>query len=200
MEPPAATTNTGRTTRRDTTFRAFYAIDLSDEVRNTARDIIETLKSYEWQQHVRWSVPENLHLTLRFLGEVSNSTVNNMNTLLADQLVTVEPFTLMLKEPRLFPHFKKPRVIAVGVSFNESLNTLAAIFENCAVAAGLPPESRQFKGHLTLGRCDKLFPRRTKLQSLPFYAKLPVNHVTLYQSKLTSSGPIYNPLKKLALG
>jgi len=183
----------------NTKIRAFYAIDLNDEVRNATRHIIEQLKTNSWHQYVRWTRIENLHLTLRFLGEVDNITIENMNSLLISKLASTAPFNLLLKEPRLFPHFKKPRVIAVGVSQNDQLVELVRLLESCAVAVGLAPESRQFKAHLTLGRCDKQFPRRTKLQSLPFSSKLPVKNITLFQSKLTERGPIYTPLQQFPL-
>ena len=182
-----------------TKIRAFYAIDLNDEVRNATRHIIENLKTNAWQQHIRWTSIENLHLTLRFLGEVDHDTIDSLNKLLLSKLNSVTTFNLMLKEPRLFPHFKKPRIIAVGVSQNEQLLALAQLLESCAIAVGLAPEARQFKAHLTLGRCDKLFPRRTKLPSMPFSSKLPVKNITLFQSKLTEHGPIYTPLLQLPL-
>jgi len=180
--------------------RAFYAIDLNDEVRHATQHIIDQLKTNEWNEHVRWTPLENLHLTLRFLGDVSEQVLQELNKALTEKLKACAPFSIMFKEPRLFPHFKKPRVVAVTVAHNEELIQVANIFEECAIAAGLEPENRQFKGHLTLGRCKQTFPRRTKLESLPFSSRLPVNHVTLYQSRLSSEGPTYIELAKLPIG
>lgn len=184
----------------DKKIRAFYAIDINDEVRGAIQHVVEKLKTYEWSEHVRWTTIENLHLTLRFLGDVTEPLLEELHETLAVEVTTCKPFSLMFKEPRLFPHFKKPRVIAAGVAHNEQLAELAEIFERCAVAAGLSPETRQFKGHLTLGRCKKTFPRRTKIESLPFSSKLPVTQVALYQSTLDKAGPIYTRLKQLRLG
>lgn len=179
--------------------RAFYAIELNDEVRNAALHIVEQLKVNEWSEHVRWTVNENLHLTIRFLGDVTEEVLQSMNASVKDQLANSAPFTLMFKEPRLFPHFKKPRVVAAIVPHNDALLAVAEVLESCAVAAGLDPETRQFKGHLTLGRCKKTFPKRTKLDSIPFSSKLPVNSITLFQSQLTSEGPTYIKLSEFPL-
>ena len=179
--------------------RAFYAIELNDEVRNAALHIVEKLKGNEWSEHVRWTPVKNLHLTMRFLGDVTEDMLQQMNESLKDQLANCAPFSIMFKEPRLFPHFKKPRVVAAVVPHNDALLAVAEILESCAVAAGLDPEGRQFKGHLTLGRCKKTFPKRTKLDSMPFSSKLPVNNITLFQSQLNSQGPTYIKLAEFAL-
>lgn len=180
--------------------RAFYAIELNEEVRNAALNIVEQLKTCEWSQQVRWTPMENLHLTIRFLGDVSEEVLEQLNTSIKSQLAGVAPFSIMFKEPRLFPHFKKPRVVAAIIPHNDALNMLANILESSAVAVGLEPETRQFKGHLTLGRCKKTFPKRIKLDSIPFSCKLPVSRVSLFQSQLSSEGPTYIKLAELALG
>ncbi|MCI0507883.1 MAG: RNA 2',3'-cyclic phosphodiesterase [Gammaproteobacteria bacterium] len=180
--------------------RAFYAIELNSEVRNAALHVIEQLKICEWSEHVRWTPTENLHLTIRFLGDVTEDQLTQLNAAIRPRLANIAPFSIMFKEPRLFPHFKKPRVVAAIIPHNDALNALAEILESCAVAAGLEPEARQFKGHLTLGRCNKSFPKRTKLDSIPFSSKLPVTRVSLFQSHLSSEGPTYNRLAELPLG
>ena len=161
--------------------RAFYAIELNDEVRGAALNIVNKLNGYEWSEHVRWTSNDNLHLTIRFLGDVEEDILLSMNKAVKDQLASCAPFSIMFKEPRLFPHFKKPRVVAAIVPHNDALLEVAEVLESCAVAAGLEPETRQFKGHLTLGRCKKTFPKRTKLDSIPFSSKLPVKSITLFK-------------------
>jgi len=180
--------------------RAFYAIELNDDVRNAARNIMDQLKTCEWSEHVRWTPIENLHLTIRFLGDVSEKVLEQLNISIKSQLANAAPFSVMFKEPRLFPHFKKPRVVAAIISHNDALIALANILESCTIAAGLEPESRQFKGHLTLGRCTKTFPKRIKLDPMPFSSKLPVTNVSLFQSRLSSEGPTYIKLEEFALG
>ena len=181
------------------TIRAFYAIDLNDEVRNAAQHIIDQLQTNVWSEHVRWTPVKNLHLTVRFLGDVPDELLTQLNASIKPILAQTPSFSIMFKEPRLFPHFKKPRVVAAVVPYHDSLQTLVDVLENSTIAAGLDPESRQYKGHLTLGRCKKSFPKRTKLDSMPFSSKLPVNSISLYQSNLSSSGPTYIKLAEFPL-
>lgn len=179
--------------------RAFYAINLNEETRAAALHVIEELKSLEWSQYVRWTPVENLHITLRFLGNVTEQQLEKMNNELTDKLGQFEPFSILFREPRLFPHFRKPKVVAMLVPHNESLIQLAELFEASAITAGMEPQSRQFKAHLTLGRCNKSFPKRIKIDPMPFSITLPVNSVSLYQSLLSESGPTYIEKKVLLL-
>lgn len=173
------------------TFRAFYAIKLNDETRAATQKVISELQSLDWSQFVRWVPVNNLHITLRFLGDVTESQLKMINTALIDKLQNISPFSILFKEPRLFPHFRKPKVVAVLVPHNDALDQLADLFEQCAISAGLEPQMRQFKAHLTLGRCNKSFPKRIKIEPMPLSLTLPVNSVSLYQSILSESGPTY---------
>jgi 2'-5' RNA ligase len=173
------------------TVRAFYAIKLNDETRTATRQVIKQLQALDWSQFVRWVPVDNLHITLRFLGDITQSQLEAMNNALIQKLENVRPFSILFKEPRLFPHFRKPKVVAILVPHNETLNQLADLFEQCAIDAGLEPQTRQFKAHLTLGRCNKSFPKRIKIEPMPFSLTLPVNSVSLYQSILSESGPTY---------
>lgn len=173
------------------TIRAFYAIKLNDETRAATQQVIGELQSLDWSQYVRWVPVSNLHITLRFLGNVTESQLEQMNTALTEKLENVSPFSIRFKEPRLFPHFRKPKVVAILVPHNDSLNQLAELFEQCAQTARLKPQTRQFKAHLTLGRCNKSFPKCINIKPMPFSLTLPVNSVSLYQSILSESGSTY---------
>lgn len=179
--------------------RAFYAIKLSEECRNATETIIEELRQREWSQYVRWTANNNLHITLRFLGNVNQQQLETMNNSLAEQFETIRPFSLNFKEPRLFPHFRKPKVVAILIPHNDSLSQLAEIVEQSAINVGLEAQTRQFKAHLTLGRCNKSFPKRIKIEPMPTTPDLLVNSISLYQSILSESGPTYIELKTIRL-
>jgi len=183
----------------DTTIRAFYAIKLDDEVREATQQMINELQQCEWSHHVRWIPEDHLHITLRFLGDVTEQQLENMNAELQQKLSNFPPFSIMFKEPRLFPHFRKPRVVALLVPHNEALIQLAELFEQCAITVGLEPETRQFKGHLTLGRCNKSFPKRIKIDSMPLSLTQSVRSASLYRSVLSDTGPTYIELNKINL-
>ena len=181
------------------TIRAFYAINLNDEIRAAMQHVIDELRSLEWSQYVRWTPVNNLHITMRFLGNVTDSQLQQMNSALSAKLKNNKPFSIEFKEPRLFPHFRKPKVVAMLIPHNDTLGQLAEILEQCAIDAGLEAQARQFKAHLTLGRCNKSFPKRIKIDPMPLSLNLPVNSVSLYQSILSESGPTYIELKTFPL-
>lgn len=181
------------------TIRAFYAIKLNDEIRGATKHVMEELHKCEWSQYVRWTAVNNLHITLRFLGNVTRNQLENINAALEKQLSTFEPFSISFKEPRLFPHFRKPKVVATLIPHNDILTRLAEIVELAAVTEGLEPQTRQFKAHLTLGRCNKSFPKRIKIDPMPYSSSLPVNSISVYQSVLSEAGPTYIELKTIPL-
>lgn len=181
------------------TIRAFYAIKLNEETRKATQNIITELQHREWSQFVRWTPFDNLHITLRFLGNVTQQQLENINLSLEEKLSTFQPFSIVFKEPRLFPHFRKPKVVATLIPHNESLSQLAELIDQSAVSNGLEPQTRQFKAHLTLGRCNKSFPKRIKIEPMPSSPELPVYSVSLYQSVLSESGPTYIELKTIPL-
>jgi len=181
------------------TVRAFYAINLDDATRAATQQVMEKLQSMEWSGFVRWTPANNLHITLRFLGDVTTEHLTQINKRLAPRLAEFPAFSIAFKEPRLFPHFRKPKVVAILIPHNELLIQLADAIENCVLSTGLESQSRQFKAHLTLGRCNKSFPKRIKIDPMPMSSKLAVNNVTLYQSILSESGPTYIRLENLPL-
>jgi len=182
-----------------TTIRAFYAIKLNDEIRAAAQQVIDELKSLPWSEFVRWIPVDNLHITLRFLGNVTEQQLEQMSKAIAEKLEEFSPFSIEFKEPRLFPHFRKPKVVAILIPYNDSLSQLAEVLEQCAVDAGLEPQARQFKAHLTLGRCNKSFPKRIKIDPMPLSLTLPADSVSLYQSILSETGPTYIELNTFQL-
>lgn len=181
------------------TIRAFYAIKLNEDTRAATQQVVNNLKSLEWSQFVRWIPVNNLHITMRFLGDVTYQQLEQMNTAFTEKAINCTPFSIEFKEPRLFPHFRKPKVVAILIPHNDSLAQLAELLEQCAIDAGMEPQTRQFKAHLTLGRCKKSFPKRIKIDPMPLALKLPVNSVSLYQSILSESGPTYIELNKFPL-
>ena len=186
-------------TTKPETIRAFYAIKLNEEIRGATRHVVEELQKCDWSQYVRWTAVNNLHITLRFLGNVTQQQLATMNSTLTEQLGLFKPFSVAFKEPRLFPHFRKPKVVATMIPHNDMLVQLADVVEQAAVSVGLEPQTRQFKAHLTLGRCNKSFPKRIKIDSMPYSSSLPVNSISLYQSVLSESGPTYIELKTFPL-
>lgn len=140
----------------------------------------------------RWIAPENYHLTLRFLGDVSKHVANDYATHLAD--MSPEPFTLSIKGVGYFGS-KRAHALWAAIEPNESLSRLHHAHERAAIEVGLEPEPRKFTPHITLARLS-----RTRLSTIaPFIGdfadfQLPpfvVSEAALYSAKPSSGGGPY---------
>lgn len=179
--------------------RAFYAVDIDDSVRSAAAQCIEKLKQESWGEMVRWVKPENLHVTLRFLGKVRSATIDKINEHLAGTFAEGHCFTVDISDLRVFPNIKKPRVIVCNINKHPVLEALSEKIEFACVRAGLKGETRQFKAHITLGRCSVKFPKHTRIELPPFRRQMPITTITLYKSQTNPDGAIYTPIKRFQL-
>jgi len=124
--------------------RLFVAVDLPEEVRRELSSLCCGLPG------ARWLPPEQLHLTLRFIGEVDPETGRSVAEALDD--VALTPFSLRLRGLGFFPPRGQPRVLWAGVERSEALSRLQRRVETVLTRAGLAPEGRKFMAHVTLAR------------------------------------------------
>ena len=124
--------------------RLFVALSLPEIVRQRLSGLANGLPG------ARWVKPENLHLTLRFLGEVNNVTAADVDDALAK--IRSPGFDLSLTGIGHFGEGRKLRALWVGVDASADLMRLQEKIEQALIRAGLPPESRKFKPHITLAR------------------------------------------------
>ena len=102
---------------------------------------------------VRWAAPDGMHLTLKFLGDISPSLAEPLLAALSDAAQETAPFELRLQGLGAFPHSRRPRVLWAGVAGDtDALAALQQSVERAAVGLGLAAESRPFAPHITLGR------------------------------------------------
>jgi RNA 2',3'-cyclic 3'-phosphodiesterase len=185
------------------TIRAFVAFPLPEAIMIRISDIQERLKSYRLP--VRWVKPENVHLTLKFLGDIPLNTINGIGEVLEDMVREYAPLMFFIKGLGIFPNIKKPRVLWTGISGD--IKPLAEIQENLEKnleKKGFAKENRPFKSHLTLGRIKRdIHPENlfdilrsfSDFTSEPFEAK----ELALYKSELNPSGASYTKLKTVYL-
>ncbi|SEH52435.1 RNA 2',3'-cyclic phosphodiesterase [Magnetospirillum fulvum] len=149
----------------------------------------------------RWIEPRNLHLTLRFAGEIDETSAEDLH----DALCRVEqaPFTLTLGGLGLFGSRRRAHALWRGIERSEALDLLARRVEAASIRAGLPPEPRRFVPHITLARLSAgATPERVQrwLETLPPPETLAVDRFTLFQSRLGQGGAEYDRLTTYALG
>lgn len=182
--------------------RAFVAIDVPDGVRAELRDLLGRFDNAG--ADVRWTRPENFHLTLRFLGDAPAEKLDAFSASLERHCAAGKTFRIRFGGVGAFPSIDRPRVIWAGVTEGvEPLASLAAGVDTLARKAGFAGEDRPFAGHLTLGRVrsgrnlPRLFRaiRSVSFESTPFE----VESLRLYRSDLSSDGPIYTLLESFAL-
>lgn len=155
---------------------------------------------------VGWVAPENLHLTLKFLGGVEPARLPAIAAALAQVAGRGAPFELALHGLGAFPSATRPRVFWAGVSAGApALDALAAQVEAALVGLGFPPEDRPFSAHVTLGRVRE--PRRdpslaTALDGAASLAlgAFVVEGLALMRSDLSPRGARYSPLGSWSLG
>ncbi len=150
----------------------------------------------------RWLPARNLHLTLRFIGEVDEGTAEDIHTQLLT--VTAAPFTLTLAGLGLFGDRHRAHTLWQGVERSDELARLAAKVETAVVKAGRPPEPRKFAPHITLARIKAAIPGRIQefiAAAPPHRAEaVPVDGFCLFRSTLGHGGPEYDVLERYPLG
>jgi 2'-5' RNA ligase len=189
--------------------RLFIAIDLSDAQRQEAARVAwvlqSTLDGAKAPRGVRWVAAPQLHVTLRFIGEVDEAVGARIADALAPPL-PVSSFSLALGEPGVFPGPARPRVIWIGLA--EGIDGAAAshdAIEGRLHSIGLPREARPFRAHVTLGRVRQIRPVQAaalreamdRLRIGP--APATVTHATLYRSRLSPKGAQYDALARTML-
>jgi len=129
--------------------RLFIALDLPDEVRQNVRELIARLKPA--CRSAKWVRPEGMHITLKFIGEVSADRVAHILAALA-AIRSTEPADIQFRGLRFFPNERRPRVLWCGVAASPNLAELVASLDGALVPLGIPADSRDFVPHLTLAR------------------------------------------------
>lgn len=188
--------------------RTFVAIELDQAYRRLLADVQTELKRERVSRIVRWVEPENIHLTLKFLGEVDSSKMPALERALRDVCVGTTPFTLKLSGAGAFPNSRRPNVIWVGLAGEvEQALALAKKIDDACAALDFPREERAFSPHLTLGRVkrDASPGDRQTLGALIEHVKvgeadvLRVERVNLMKSELRPSGSVYTRLAQVHL-
>jgi 2'-5' RNA ligase len=181
--------------------RTFIAIEIPTEMQqNIHKETANIRRSLD--ALIRWVSVENMHLTLKFFGDVSPSSLEFLIQMLRNEADTVSCFNIHLTGLGAFPSLKRPRVIYIGIQAPPALDTLQRGIESASRRLGYEAEERSFSAHLTLGRVKQNISATDQQKirhaiegtqvDLPGTAR--VDSVHLYKSELKPSGSVYTRL------
>lgn len=184
--------------------RTFVAVEMSEGVLSAAAKVVRELSRSG--ATVRWIEPQNMHLTLKFLGEVDALEIPEVCKAVEESVAQVPGFTFDVAGVGAFPKVERPRTIWLGVTRgNKQLLELQEQLEEGLKPLGFPPEKRRFSPHLTLGRVKRQGPELAALsEDLELLADheagtTAVDEVTVFSSELTREGPVYQALAHATL-
>ncbi len=172
--------------------RLFIAVDVDDSIREKIKPLLSELSRINGVKAVE---PENLHITLLFLGEVGESRVSQIEERLSE--VKFEPFKISFEGVGAFPNVNSPRVVWIGVRESGELTNLANDVYEKLKKLGFRRD-KEFKAHLTIGRVKRKNPEVSDVirkHSSESFGEMEVKSFSLKQSILTPKGPIYKDLR-----
>lgn len=186
--------------------RTFIAIALPQEIKDSLGRLQNQLKTCG--ADVKWVEPNNIHLTLKFLGDIDDKKLDKIMRILEDTAKNKNPFQMRIFSIGAFPKMNFPRVIWVGVDKGDSeTKQIAEALEEKIAKIGIPKEDRPFSSHITIGRTRSSLNRERLVEDLKTLAnnfgqenlEFAVTKITLFKSTLTPKGPIYEVLKETNL-
>lgn len=178
--------------------RAFIAIDLPDAIHRALADVQNDFRGAG--RDARWTRPEGIHLTLKFLGEISDAQTKQVVEALA-ALGHFAPFSVEIRGFGFFPGANRPRVFWAGVMAPPTLAELAAQVESAMERIGFARESRAYSPHLTLARFQVPRPQPALQsaaadQAAKSLGKFEASEFFLFESKLSPQGAQYRKVVK----
>jgi 2'-5' RNA ligase len=183
--------------------RSFIAFELPPDVQDQLGEFITSLKVNN-PCKIRWLSPRNIHLTVKFLGDIYLEDIPNLITVLEGIKVEASPMETRTDKIGAFPNLNNIRVIWLGLKVPPEMNKIVDAVEHRLLDQGFPKEKRGFTSHLTLGRLSYPPPPQQRkiftdlLTSIPSPAIKPfmIDSLTLFKSELRPTGAFYTTIHK----
>lgn len=197
--------NAGNDHHKEASVRAFIAIALPENIIAFLGKLQDQLKTGGLS--MKWTRPENIHLTLKFLGDISQRAVSAAGDVIVETAGKYPPITLSAAGIGVFPGIRRPNVLWTGIS--GQTDVLAALQRDLDARLherlGVAPENRRFAGHLTLGRVKGRPEPDRFIEVMEKFGKLSTelftaDAVLLFRSRLFPSGPVYTRIMGARLG
>jgi 2'-5' RNA ligase len=182
--------------------RIFIALDIPDEIRTRLSEYVDHARALA--PDARWARIEGLHVTLKFIGEVTEDRVQEIKTALA--LVKAQPFAVRFDGVGFFPNANAPRVFWAGVDGGNELPNLASTVDAALEKIDIDREARPYHPHLTLARTSTrpLRGLQTLASNPPSqfnskFGEMTTREFFLYQSQTQKGGSLYTKLERFTL-
>ena len=182
--------------------RTFIAIDLDAGIKDILLEFIGRLRR---QPSVKWAGVQGLHITLKFLGEISEDEAKRVESALRTVAGMHPKFPLGIKGTGTFPpNARNPRVLWAGIEESQALAALQADVDGALEGIGFPKEERAFHPHLTLGRTKYPSDIKETLSILAknadtIFGRMTVEKITFFKSTLKSQGAVYSIISEARL-
>jgi 2'-5' RNA ligase len=188
--------------------RSFIAIDLPDSLFGQLEQVSDNLQELLEGMPIRWIAASNIHLTLKFLGDVSEKNIPMINEILKTEAASHKQFEVSVGGFGVFPNFTRPRVIWVGVEAPDELENLQRRIDVETARLGYVPDRRKFNPHLTLGRVSRnANPNEVRSisavlrkQRVSFLGAVRISEVNLFRSDLGPRGAVYTKMFTAPIG
>jgi len=182
--------------------RTFIGIQFNDKTIVRIEKSLIPLK--EISNPIKWVKPYNIHLTLKFIGEVAASKFQQIEHIFNKEPISQTAFDLRIEGLGKFGRKNDISIIWVGIRHNRNLQALFASIEAKLETIGISKESRDFRPHITVGRNHKPYNFKFVFDLLQnnlnlFIDEFIVNKFQIFKSDLTSQGPKYTILKEISL-
>ena len=188
----------------ETEWRIFCAVELPPEIRDRLHDHAARIRKTFPEASASWSKPENVHLTLKFFGNVPTQNLSKISAPCSRVAEEFRSFQISIGGTGVFPRRSRPQVLWIGVEDSSGrLLDLQGRLEEEFAREGFPKEDRGFRPHLTIARLRKPEDARTLAEThiqtnFPLTA-MRVNELVLFRSQLSPRGSIYTVISKHAL-
>ena len=182
--------------------RCFIAIEMSDTIKKEIGKLLDIMQKHDVD--IKWVAPENIHLTLKFLGNTPDGLLPDVHESLLKILSSYNPFYIKIYGTGVFPNRKYPRVIWIGINDSEILNKMKGDIEQAMGLLGFQKEDKVFTPHLTLGRVRSSKGVMNIVNELDNYrtmefGMLHVDHIKLMKSELKQKGAVHTCLNDIPL-
>ena len=186
----------------DSIVRTFVALKVDPQ--KQFLDYYRQLKSDLQKEKITWVAPENLHITLLFIGDTKTSDIDLISDALRNAIQNTPTFYATFQGLGFFPDNKQPRVLFASIPENQQLQNLGKNLSKMGNDFGVKSSYKKFTPHLTLGRIKEIRNKTRFLELIDnfqstFFQKQKFTEIVFYKSTLTVKGAIYEPLEKFQL-